>query len=74
MVMQNQKQRGHKKATVLFNVLANICGTNKLKWPRCLSLLKKILNLEEILTTKKNSNLPFAFRCCSLLRLFVSLV
>ena len=58
MVMQNQKQRGHKKATLLYNVLANICGINKLKWPRCLSLLKKILNLEEvfkkILTTKKS--------------------
>ena len=54
MVMQNENQTGHKKATLLYNVLANICGINKLKWPRCLSLLRKILNLEEVLTTKKS--------------------
>ena len=43
------KTKGAQKETLLYNVHANICGINKLnwlKWPRCLNLLKKILNLE----------------------------
>ena len=52
------KTKGTQKYNTFVQMLANICGINKLKWPRCLSLLKKILNLEEvfkrILTTKKS--------------------
>ena len=48
------KTKGTQKYNTFVQMLANICGINKLKWPRCLSLLRKILNLEEVLTTKKS--------------------
>ena len=70
------KNKGRQKENTFEQMLAYICGINKLKWSRCLSLLNKILNLEEvckkILKTRKISNLPFAFWCCSLLRCFIS--
>ena len=42
------KTKGTQKYNTFVQILANIFGINKLKWPRCLSLLKKILNLEEV--------------------------
>ena len=52
------KNKGGQKENTFGQMLAYICGINKLKWSRCLSLLNKILNLEEvckkILKTKKS--------------------
>ena len=42
------KDKGGQKENTFVQMPAYICGMNKLKWPRCLSLLKKILNLEEV--------------------------
>ena len=47
-------------------MLVYICGMNKLKWPRCLSLLKKILNLEEVFKKICKRNLLFTV-CFSML-------
>ena len=51
MLMLNQEKKSDKKTreTLFLQINASICGINKLQWPRCLRLLKRILNLEDVL-------------------------
>ena len=44
------KKRSGKetKENSFVQMLPNICGINKLKWPRFLRILKTVLNLEDV--------------------------